>query len=321
MIDTICAAAGPSNLTVPFQPGVNYSWQIAGGTIISNPDSNDVLIDWTPTPGLYPISVAAIPANGGCYDTSFANIFIVAPTQASIAGPIEVCRGSEVLLSTSITSNIMWQGGKRDREIRFFAGRDTTVFLVANNGACDPDTAYHYVRVVEPPKTSLSDLEDTLQLGTQKDLYYTGAPGVAVDWYYDEYKQGSGTYMRYHFDEEGDHVVTQVVSDGTCTDTLYRFVYVKEIQKLFIPNAFTPDGDGINDIFLFKGMGIARFQAVIYNRWGEVVYSWDESSGSEGWDGTQNGRPMPSGVYTYRVIIHNVGGGQKDERGSFNLIR
>lgn len=321
VIDTICTTAGPSNLAVPYQPDVTYSWQITGGTILSQPDSNDILVDWNPTPGYFPISVTAIPNNGGCHDTTFAQIYIVAPARASVSGPQVACKGSQVVLTTSITTGVVWQGGKKDQEISFIAEKDTTIFLVANNAPCDPDTTYHYIRVVEPPQTSMNSIEDTLQLGTVKDMYYMGASGVTVDWYYDEDKQGSGTYMRYQFDEEGDHVVTQVVSDGTCTDTLYRYIYVKKIFKLFIPTAFTPDGDGINDVFLFKGMGFASFQAMVYNRWGEVVYSWDENSTTEGWDGTQHGKPVPAGVYTYRIIVDGIGGGQFDEQGSFNLLR
>ncbi|WP_417591508.1 gliding motility-associated C-terminal domain-containing protein [Owenweeksia hongkongensis] len=321
VVDTICTTAGPSNLAVPFQAGVTYSWQITGGTILSKPDSNDILVDWNPTPGFFPISVTAIPLNGDCHDTTFAQIYIIAPVKASVAGPQEVCRGTEVILSTALTSGVIWQGGKKDKEIRFIAHQDTTVYLVADNYPCDPDTTFHFIKVVDPPQTSISSLEDTLQVGTILDLYYTGASGVVVDWYLDENKQGTGAYARYQFDEEGDHVVTQVVSDGTCTDTLYRYVYVKKIFKLFIPNAFTPDGDGINDVFLFKGVGIAKFQANVYNRWGEMVYSWDESSGSDGWDGTQNGKPVPTGVYTYKIVVEDVGGTQVDKRGSFNLLR
>lgn len=321
VIDTICTTAGPSNLAVPYQSGVTYSWQITGGTILSKPDSNDILVDWNPTPGFFPISVTAVPFNGGCNDTTFAQIYIVAPLKASVAGPREVCRGSEVVLTTTITSGVVWQGGKKDQEISFIADKDTTIFLVANNAPCNPDTTYHFIKVVDPPKTSMSALEDTLQMGTVMDLYYTGVLGVTVDWYLDEGFQGSGSYSRYQFNEEGDHLVTQVVSDGTCTDTLYRYVFVKKIFKLFIPNAFTPDGDGINDVFLFKGVGIARFQANVYNRWGEMVYSWNENSASEGWDGTQNGKPVPTGVYTYKIIVVDVGGTQVDERGAFNLIK
>lgn len=321
VIDTICTTAGPSNLGVPYQPGVTYSWQITGGTILSKPDSNDILVDWNPSPGYYPISVTAIPLNGGCHDTTYAQIYIVAPAKASVAGPQVVCRGTEVTLSANIATGVVWQGGKKDKEIKFIAEKDTTVFLVANSSPCTPDTSYHKVRVVDPPQTSMNKIGDTLQLGTILDLYYTGASGVAVDWYLDDDKQGSGTYSRYQFDEEGRHVVTQVVSDGTCADTLYRYVYVKKIFKLFIPTAFTPDGDGINDVFLFKGVGIARYQANIYNRWGEMVYSWDENSEPAGWDGTQNGKPVAQGVFTYRIIVDDVGGGRVDERGSFNLLR
>lgn len=320
VIDTVCVGHGPSNLAVPYQAGYNYSWQVNGGTILSPNDSNDVLVDWTGTPGYYQITVVGTNSNG-CGDTSKASIYLVSPTIATISGPTEVCQGSPVVLLSNILNGITWQGGKKDKEITFIANRDTTVYLITENSPCVPDTAYHFIKVVDAPQTSMNSLEDTLQVGTIKDLYYTGAPGVAIDWYLDEDWQGSGTYSRYYFNEEGNHVVTQVVSDGTCTDTLYRYIYVTKIFKLFIPTAFTPDGDGINDIFLFKGTGIAKFQATVYNRWGEVVYSWNENSQTEGWDGSIFGNPAPNGIYTYKIYVTDIGGTQVEEQGTFNLLR
>lgn len=317
IIDTICVTAGPSNLGVPYQSGFEYHWQINGGILLSQPDSNDVLVDWGPNPGYFNISVTATPPNG-CGDTSKAVICLVAPTKASLAGPNVVCKGSLVVLTTSAT-NFSWQGGKKDEELTFIAEKDTTVYLVSQNTPCTADTAYHAIHVVEPPKAYMNTIEDTLQLGQEANMYYTGGSGVVVDWYYDDDFQGSGTYQYYHFDEEGDHVITQVVSDGTCSDTIKRYVYVQKIFKLFIPSAFTPDGDGVNDIFLFKGMGIAKYTALIYNRWGEMVYSWDENG--EGWDGKQNGREVPVGVYTYKVVIEDITGLEVVRRGTFNLVR
>ena len=276
------------------------------------------MIDWNAGPGIFSIAVTATPPNG-CGDTSKGTMVVVAPTQASITGPQLVCKGSPVVLKTTISSNYTWQGGKKDDEIVFVAEKDTMIYLVAHNTPCDPDTAFHYIQVIDPPQSAMSNIDDTIQLGDQVNTYFTGQPGVVVDWYYDDDWQGSGTFWTYHFDEEGDHVVTQVVSDGTCSDTLKRYVYVRKIFRLYVPSAFTPDGDGVNDVFYFDGMGIAKFTALIYNRWGEMVYGWDETG--EGWDGTQNGKEVPVGVYSYKVVIEDVSGLEVVERGTFNLIR
>ena len=320
IIDTVCLGSGPTHLAVPFQAGVQYFWQVNGGTIISKPDSNDITVNWNGLPGSYLVSVSSVPI-GGCSDTSKAFVYLVSPDIASITGPSVVCEGSPIVLLSTLRSGVTWQGGKKEDEITFVAERDTTIFLITDNAPCASDTVYHSITVTPAPQTSMSKLEDTLQIGTVVDLYYTGVSGVSVDWYFDDHYQGTGTYQRYNFDEEGNHIVTQVVSENGCTDTLYRNVYVKKIFKLFIPNAFTPDGDGVNDVFYFDGMGIARFEAAIYNRWGEKVYSWNERSGVEGWDGTYHGKPVPMGVYSYKITVVDRGGKRVEERGTFKVLR
>lgn len=319
VVDTICTTAGPSNLAVPYQAGFTYTWGISGGTLISNPDSNDVLIDWGIVPGYYPVWVTASPPTG-CGDTTHAVVCLVAPTKAAFKGPAEVCAGTEITLTASMFgNNYTWQGGSKDPEITFIAEKDTTIYLVANNSPCIPDTAYHTVIVVDPPQTALNSIEDTIQVGNDVNAYYTGAPGTQVDWYYDDIWLGSGAYWKYEFEDEGDHQIIQVVSEGTCTDTLVHNVYVRKIFKLWVPSAFTPNGDGINDIFYFDGMGIASYTAIIYNRWGEMVYSWNENE--QGWDGITSGVEAPIGVYSYKIVIRDITGLEVVERGTFNLIR
>lgn len=68
-------------------------------------------------------------------------------------------------------------------------------------------------------------------------------------------------------------------------------------------------------------MGIARFEAAIYNRWGEMVYSWNENSGTNGWDGTYQGEPVPVGVYSYKITVVDIGGKRIEERGTFKVLR
>ncbi|MBI1221943.1 MAG: T9SS type B sorting domain-containing protein [Bacteroidetes bacterium] len=70
----------------------------------------------------------------------------------------------------------------------------------------------------------------------------------------------------------------------------------------YIPNAFSPNGDALNDIFFIQGEGIQRGEYWIYNRWGELVF---HSLISEPWDGTQNGLPVPDGVYLVKVKLES----------------
>src|SRR6202008_4466756 len=78
-------------------------------------------------------------------------------------------------------------------------------------------------------------------------------------------------------------------------------VNVTHIHLIIVPNAFTPNGDGLNDFFTFFTKGIARITSVkIFDRWGEMVYS---SSGNEtGWDGTYKGMECQIETYVYLIV-------------------
>ena len=105
-----------------------------------------------------------------------------------------------------------------------------------------------------------------------------------------------------------------------CKDTFeYKWLCFDATPILEVPNVFTPNGDGINDVFLVNGKSITEFHAVLFNRWGKKIYEWDDYT--KGWDGKIGGADASPGVYYY--IIDATG---KDEstfelKGFFYLMR
>lgn len=87
----------------------------------------------------------------------------------------------------------------------------------------------------------------------------------------------------------------------------------------FIPNVFTPNGDGINDFFEIKTEGLTNISGEIYNRWGEQVYTWN---GIPYWDGKKNGKTLTAGVYFYIIRAESLCDNKLFEKnGAFSLIR
>lgn len=87
--------------------------------------------------------------------------------------------------------------------------------------------------------------------------------------------------------------------------------------SVFIPNTFTPNGDGINDTFGVKGEGIQNFTMRIFDRWGAVVF--ESHSPKQQWDGTYKGQPAQMDTYVYQLFASGIGSNAKT--GSVNLIR
>lgn len=99
----------------------------------------------------------------------------------------------------------------------------------------------------------------------------------------------------------GDYdVILFVETNNGCTDTDTVKVALTEEAILFIPNAFTPNGDGLNDEFEIKGTPIADYNLYIYNRWGQII--WSTHNFEVFWNGTdREGNEVPSGTYVYQV--------------------
>lgn len=104
-----------------------------------------------------------------------------------------------------------------------------------------------------------------------------------------------------------------------CTDTAWVTVSVEEPTTCYIPNAFTPDGSGLNDVFMVYGMNIDDFELRIYDRWGMLIFT--SNSIYNGWDGTFKGDKCQEDVYVWKLTYRNNFGERKMKYGHVSLIR
>jgi len=115
------------------------------------------------------------------------------------------------------------------------------------------------------------------------------------------------------------YIVTQIVYNvAGCADTLHQTIYLN--QGIVAANAFSPNGDGNNDVFRLVHRGIDQlYDFRIYNRWGEQVFATSDLY--DGWDGTYNGKAQPQGAYVYYVKARTEEGEEISLTGNVNLIR
>ena len=107
------------------------------------------------------------------------------------------------------------------------------------------------------------------------------------------------------------------MTDDNCSD--FDSVLVDTCPDFGIPMAFSPNGDGLNDVFKVYGVGLNEFELLIFNRWGEVIYQTNNQF--EGWDGKKNGNPCQIDVYVYKIVYRGLGLSQKQKVGQLSLIR
>lgn len=94
------------------------------------------------------------------------------------------------------------------------------------------------------------------------------------------------------------------------------------VSHIEIPNAFSPNGDGKNDVYRVKAdktKGIVEFHAIIYNRWGQKIYEWTDIN--DGWDGTYNGTDVKQGTYFVLVKAKGSDGQTHTIKRDVNLLR
>jgi gliding motility-associated-like protein len=104
-----------------------------------------------------------------------------------------------------------------------------------------------------------------------------------------------------------------------CTDTVCQAIDVTVNTVVDVPNAFSPNGDGINDKIYVRGYGIEKMTLQIYNRWGALVYK--STDPNEGWDGTYNGKLQPQDVYHYTLQIEFSSKEKLVKKGDITLLR
>ena len=146
------------------------------------------------------------------------------------------------------------------------------------------------------------------------------AQGVGMtqsDWMSFKSEESSPTYM---FEEAGVYgLMLMVKNEYNCWDTVMQTIKVESDFVAYIPNAFTPNGDGLNDTFYPVLRGVKKFELQIFDRWGELIFS--SNSAEQIWDGTFKGQECQQGVYNYKLVLLNVKREEKIYSGSIMLYR
>ncbi len=147
--------------------------------------------------------------------------------------------------------------------------------------------------------------------------------GVKYVWYFgdgDSLVTNSNEPITHNYGVGEYNASLCVYNALNCVDCYqYGKIIVIEDFVVFIPNVFTPNGDGINDKFEYVLKGIKSAEIQIYDRWGVAIY-FNENMSSF-WDGNKNGKPCPEGVYTYVLKMVRNNGKEIRRMGSITLLR
>ena len=148
------------------------------------------------------------------------------------------------------------------------------------------------------------------------------AGAVTWNWNFGDGTTSTESSPQHEYANEGAYKVSLSVSNSfgcTAMADLAKLIPVSSVPEVFIPNTFTPNGDGKNDGFRVFGEGISLENLSVYNQYGNLVY--ESSVLKDVWDGTYNGKEVPQGSYYYTAIIIDYLGEKYSREGTVTLIR
>ncbi len=247
----------------------------------------------------------------------------------------EVCEGDSLLL---IVNNLnpndiltyTWTpeeniiSGEDTNSPLVFFNEDGLMTLIAENQYNCIDTFFIPVDVVENNLNIIATADpDSIYPGESSQLEATQGNGYSYQWTNVDILDDGTIYNPVASPLQTTTFDVFVVDDIGCNDTASVTVHLKtffcEEPYIFVPNAFTPDGDGTNDIFYVRGNAIDEFYLAVYNRWGEKVFESNDLN--SGWDGTYKGKKLPPDVFGYYVQLRCLNQEEFFKKGNVTLIR
>ena len=206
---------------------------------------------------------------------------------------------------------------------------------VTNSNGCKNETSYsNYIEVYDYPLAGFVSSPNPASILSPRVQFVdtSSLDVVSFNWtFYDSTNTiiGTDTNQNPTFDFDGTieqqyNVKLYVENQNGCSDSTFGTLYVKAEYVFYMPNSFTPNGDGLNDVFFPVGdkISVDSYSFKIFNRWGELVFQTDLFGEDYGWDGTFINKEAPSDSYIWRVdLIDSSSGEEKSFQGYVLLAR
>jgi gliding motility-associated-like protein len=160
---------------------------------------------------------------------------------------------------------------------------------------------------------------------TEKDIVdftFTGFGATAYDWNFGDFANSVLQNPSHRYNKDTSYHIILIVNSGTpdyCLDTTDKWLDVKPDFSIFIPDAFTPNGDGLNDRFKVIANFIQDYHILIFNRWGQLLFESHDINDS--WNGKYDGNEAPGAVYTYIIEVKGANNKKVKRLGRITLVR
>ncbi len=199
-----------------------------------------------------------------------------------------------------------------------------TLYSQTDDGCPIKETAPDLITIYPTPHAEFLADPALIQL-TQNQIHFINM-STGASYYFWNFGDGDSSLQEnpvhsFSFLNSQYAVTLVAYNNYECKDTAIKTLEVEKFYTFWAPTAFTPDNDGVNDIFIVKGVNIdnSTFNLTIFNRWGELIFQ--SSDIHKGWDGTYNGKKAEVGTYKWHVEFYDKAGKFHTYSGDVILVR
>jgi gliding motility-associated-like protein len=306
----------PTPLIATPSMGGDISWFEEDGTFLESGLSH--------TPALTPgtVIVVANETLDGCTGDDTTITITVHPSPfVDVPESISICKGDEVDIEAENNGyDISWSTGDLGTPITYFTDTTTWVYVTATNPLCG--FMQDSVLIIVNSLPYVAAYKDTaIGLGQEVLLYAnSGAENVTFSWSPDPTECVDPACSEAYVvpNQATVYVVTATDLNG-CNHKDTVLVDIKGLTEIFVPNVFSPNNDGSNDVLEVLGPRLFDFDFRIYDRWGKMVYR--SSDQRNGWDGTFKGEPLSAQTFVYVVTGETILGEKIKIEGNVSIIK
>ena len=269
----------------------------------------------------------------GCANTDSVRVNVVQPSVVEVSKNDTLCEGSSVQLKVMGAAKYSWypQTGLNNATISNPVANPavTTNYMVIGSDHlnCFTDTGYVNLSVFPIPKFNIIDNLITVPSGSTATIRTSSSPDI-TSWKWYPAKDLSCADCPQPIVTAKDDIIyrAEVKNEGGCTATdKVTITVICNDGNVFIPNTFSPNNDGMNDVFYPRGKGITSIKAMkIFNRWGDLVYEVHDFAANDvnaGWNGSFKGSKLTPDVYVYVVDVVCDNSAIFTLKGNVTLIR
>jgi len=294
--------------------GFTYYFVTVSDNCETPPKTDSVLIDWYDLPT---VNFTA-DTNAGCFpvDVIFSNL----------TSPSQVATCAWDLGNGYYSNNI-------DTAITVYSSPgifDVTLEVTSPEGCVNDTTYFSFIEAYDYPVAGFTARPNPVSILTPTVQFVdtSSFDVVLFEWtFYDSLN----TFIGSSFDqnpifvfsdniEQNYNIELYVENQYGCSDTVYGVQVVEGQYSLYMPNSFTPNGDGTNDYFFPYGdkIDLDNYKFQIFNRWGEVVFSTTDFN--DKWDGQFKGKNVPNDAYLWKIDLKNINTGEYKELKGYVLL-